>query len=144
MSGTCFAVQSTLKEVSSSASPQEHLATTGRREGTKPRGGLRETCSPNPLSHGECKFTHTLLQPAFVLSDHAKETVCLHSPQLRRCSALEPFSCSCECASFDLTISAFDLGSMQLGLSLRGEQKLLDSSADVSSCFSCTFVGNRM
>ena len=90
----------------------------------------------NPLSHGECKFTHTLLQPAFVLSDHAKETVCLHSPQLRRCSALEPFSCSCECASFDLTISAFDLGSMQLGLSLRGEQKLLDSSADVLSCFS--------
>ena len=62
--------------------------------------------------------------------------MCLHSPQLRRCSALEPFSCSCECASFDLTISAFDLGSMQLGLSLRGEQKLLDSSADVLSCFS--------
>ena len=82
---------------------------------------------------GECKFTHTLPQPAFVLSDHAKETVCLHSPQLRRCSALEPFSCSCECASFDLTISAFDLGR---GLSLRGEQKLLDSSADVLSCFS--------
>ena len=89
-----------------------------------------------PLSHGECKFTHTLLQPAFVLSDHAKETVCLHSPQPRRFSAMEPFSCSCECASFDLTISAFDLGSMQLGLSLRGEQKLLDSSADVLSCFS--------
>ena len=62
--------------------------------------------------------------------------MCLHSPQPRRFSAMEPFSCSCECASFDLTISAFDLGSMQLGLSLRGEQKLLDSSADVSSCFS--------
>ena len=57
-------------------------------------------------------------------------------PSAKTLRALDPFSCSCECASFDLTISAFDLGSMQLGLSLRGEQKLLDSSADVLSCFS--------